>query len=246
MSVQAASIFIGRPTSVPSIPLQRNPARSLGLLGIFGWGVLVPVVVFVLQLCVLQFGLALWNPKAPSAEAFGVAEAIYFAFAAVLFAWACRHPDRNVARRFGLVRPRGRYLLLGLIALVLPWALIFGLALAGFTAANSSHNPPTLFALAFLGFSNVVIAPVSEELVYRGLVYDRLAGSRLGGHIVTALVWALLHMGKTWSGAATVFVSGLALGLLRWHTGSTWVTIAVHAAHNAIVTAFIVAHFAVS
>jgi membrane protease YdiL (CAAX protease family) len=180
----------------------------------------------------------------PHHEAVRTAQIVWFLIGVALLANACRRPGSQPADFLGLVRPRGRYVLVGSAAIVLQCVLVAVVVFSGFPASTVPHSRPTLLELALDQFTTVVIAPVYEELVQRGAMYRGLADTALGvgGAIVlTALTWALLHSHKTWSGMALIFVLGLALGFLRRYTGSTWVTIAVHAALNAIAAAAAIA-----
>ena len=50
--------------------------------------------------------------------------------------------------------------------------------------------------------------------------------------VVTALLWALIHVQYDWYVIAQVFTFGLLLGWLRWVTGSTILTMLLHALIN--------------
>jgi membrane protease YdiL (CAAX protease family) len=244
MSFQDASVFVGRATSVPSIPQPQTSPRSFGLWAILGW-MLVPVAALIVQINLPEIALALWDSGylssgITSAEAAGAARAICFCLMLALLAGACRHPHWSVPSRLGLQRPHGRYILLGVATFLVMWTLMFSLALLGSSPGGPVSAPPTLLALVLHVFALSVIAPAYEEMVYRGLVYRGLAGTGLGiagAIVVTALIWALLHFDKSWIGITVTFIYGLALGILRWRTHSTWVTIAVHATQNSIVSA---------
>jgi membrane protease YdiL (CAAX protease family) len=85
--------------------------------------------------------------------------------------------------------------------------------------------------------AGAIVAPVAEELIFRGFLYRGLAASRLGiiGAIVlTSLLWSGSHFDRTWLGSAEIAVAGLALGWLRWRSESTIPGIAVHSLHNIV------------
>ena len=122
-------------------------------------------------------------------------------------------------------------------ALVVPLALVFGLSSAGLTLASDVELPKTTLGLAVTLIAVVVIAPLWEELVFRGFVYRGIASSRLGvagAIVISSLLWAALHLDRTWIGMAELFCCGLVWGWLRWRTGSTAVTMAVHCVNNSI------------
>lgn len=84
----------------------------------------------------------------------------------------------------------------------------------------------------------VVVAPVAEELVYRGLLQNAI--TRLGGSAwvaigLTSLVFTLMHKGAVATHALpTIFVLSVAFGVIYRRTGSLMVCIGVHGLFNAI------------
>ena len=50
--------------------------------------------------------------------------------------------------------------------------------------------------------------------------------------LITALLWAFVHVQYDWYVIAQVFVFGVMLGWLRWATGSTILTMVLHAMIN--------------
>jgi uncharacterized protein len=85
----------------------------------------------------------------------------------------------------------------------------------------------------------VIAAPLAEEFLFRGFLFAGLRESRLGpsGAIaLTALTWGTLHFQYDLYGMATVVVSGVLLGLIRWRTGSLWLCVLLHGLMNAVAT----------
>ena len=98
--------------------------------------------------------------------------------------------------------------------------------------ATASFKP--LFWLAI-----VVVAPVVEELVFRGFAFKGLERSRigaLGAILATSLGWAALHLQYDLYGIGTVFVGGLLLGVARIKSNSIYVPIMMHALWSLIAT----------
>jgi hypothetical protein len=86
-----------------------------------------------------------------------------------------------------------------------------------------------------VAFLAIVVAPFSEELIFRRILLGPLANSRIrfpGAAILTSLLWAVIHM-YSWPATAFVFASGVALCYLARYAGSIWPGIAAHAAFNA-------------
>lgn len=94
--------------------------------------------------------------------------------------------------------------------------------------------------VAFLAL--VVGAPVSEEMLFRGFLMNRLAATRIGfsgAAIAATFGWTVLHFGYSTVGLIEVFLAGLMFSWALWRTGSLWVPMAFHAVYNAIVFAII-------
>lgn len=92
------------------------------------------------------------------------------------------------------------------------------------------------------GGRSVVVAPVVEELTFRGgpfLLALTLDGYRLPLLVCGSVLWAYLHTLNprgTRRPTVPVFVSGL-LSLYLWAVGLWWVAVLVHAANNAVAMA---------
>ncbi len=94
--------------------------------------------------------------------------------------------------------------------------------------------------LWFLALAVVVAAPITEEVLFRGFLYRGLAESRLGPGMaigITAIAWACLHIQYDLFGVATIYLTGLYLGAVRYYSGSLTLTIFLHGVANTIATA---------
>ena len=80
----------------------------------------------------------------------------------------------------------------------------------------------------------VVIAPVVEELIFRGVIMTGFMKNYKIGYAITfsALMFALFHL-NPWQFPAT-FMLGLLLGWIRYRTGSILACIAGHVIHNGL------------
>ncbi len=87
-------------------------------------------------------------------------------------------------------------------------------------------------ALAFLTL--VVLAPVAEEILFRGYLYGKLKKyiPTIIAAIATSLLFALVHF--AWNVGVDVFVLGLVLCALRSLTGSIWAGVLVHMLKNGV------------
>lgn len=80
-----------------------------------------------------------------------------------------------------------------------------------------------------------LLAPMAEELVFRGAVMRQLLASRISplvAILVSALLFALIHANPAQMPHA--FLSGLLLGWLYWRTGSIVPAVAYHWVNNTI------------
>ena len=92
-----------------------------------------------------------------------------------------------------------------------------------------------LWPLSFLVIA--VLAPIAEELLFRGILLPALARSRLGfwgAAAVSTLAWTLLHFTYSIAGLLLVFLLGMIFSWLFARTGSLRVPIVAHMANNAI------------
>jgi membrane protease YdiL (CAAX protease family) len=88
----------------------------------------------------------------------------------------------------------------------------------------------------------VTVAPLTEELVFRGLVFEGLERSwSTGAAIVgSAVLFTLLHVPDTahyLPATVMIFVMGSVAGVLRARTGHIGPAVGVHFGHNAVVAA---------
>ncbi len=81
----------------------------------------------------------------------------------------------------------------------------------------------------------VIIAPVVEELIFRGVIMTGFMKNYKIWYAITfsALMFALFHL-NPWQFPAT-FLLGLALGWIRYRTNSIFACIAGHAIHNGLI-----------
>jgi membrane protease YdiL (CAAX protease family) len=80
-----------------------------------------------------------------------------------------------------------------------------------------------------------ILGPIAEELIFRGVLFGRLAATRMPMAAVIAVIalgWAVLHYSYSGGVIALIFVGGLLLGAARWRTGSVVVPILMHIAWN--------------
>jgi len=230
-----------------AVPFWRGVLSALGSIA-------MGFAVSTLALIVMIFAVVLATGHAPSMNAghpvVAAAEVVFYV-AAGCFAWwglrACgRQPFRKLTGR------DGRAILIGIAMLFIAR---IGMAAqlmlthqtkhvqAGFEHFDVTSKTPaiTTIAVSLAVLSLVVVAPVVEEMVFRGLLFGALAGRLgvLGSAVITALLFGAVH------GDPVLFPSLAAIGfigaLAYAATGNLWVSIILHASSNAIGAIFIVA-----
>jgi len=90
-----------------------------------------------------------------------------------------------------------------------------------------------------LGVTLVVMAPLGEEVIFRGFFYRGLSNGvgPFAAILVTAAVWAALHAQYEPFFMAQIFAFGIFLGWMRWRSGSLILVIILHALINAFALA---------
>jgi uncharacterized protein len=133
---------------------------------------------------------------------------------------------------------------------VLPWGLALLALVAGFDALSTFLDRPLVPEsmsriyestdfLPLLWIALVIVAPLWEEIVFRGFGFRGFRSSRLGlagAILVPALFWTSLHVQYDLYDLSFVFVLGLFFGFARERTGSVTVAILLHVLNNLIAT----------
>ena len=109
-----------------------------------------------------------------------------------------------------------------------------------YTGAGSpfkSMKMRLIFVSVILLFALAVLAPLVEELIFRGLLYGWLAGrwGTIVAWIVSSLAFAAAHI--EWKHIVLVLPLGLWFGWLRRRTGSLWPSLVAHMVNNGIAVA---------
>jgi membrane protease YdiL (CAAX protease family) len=238
------SVAPGQPS--PRRRRTRTPWGFVDLLLVFLVGLFLAAVLVVAAVGLTFVAAALVGYDVPGTVWFGViSTAVYLAFA--LAVWLMVVERRAVpwqALGFRPVRPGllaamvplGVGLLILNVALLAP--LTYFLNLGDPDAASSQNevfNPDSglsLLELVALAVPIALLAPVVEELLFRGLLYRYLRG-RLG--VVVAVVLSALIFGALHVVIPPLVVMGIVLAIIAQRTGSIWPGIVVHATNNALV-----------
>src|SRR5215472_18182987 len=155
----------------------------------------------------------------------------------VTLALAARMTGEDLLAYFALDLPRWRDVTIAVTGLVV--VILVGDALT--LASGRDLVPPFQLqihrsaqaegALLSLWLALIVVAPVSEELLFRGFLFRgfvRDPRDALPGILAIALIWSVLHIQYDWFGASVVFVIGMLLGYVRLYSGSTTLVILLH------------------
>jgi hypothetical protein len=126
-------------------------------------------------------------------------------------------------------------------------ALIAVLVIAGIGATLTGQEMPDFMSETFrtardagllplFFFSFAVLAPVQEELFFRGFLYRGLSGS-IGPWptiALTSAVWSVVHLQYDWFFIGEIFALGMVFGWLRLKSNSTILTILLHGGLNTL------------
>jgi membrane protease YdiL (CAAX protease family) len=160
--------------------------------------------------------------------------AIFFTSSLVASAVALASLGRQAWLALGL-RPAGwRPIVLGTLgALAVSVAVThLGIEPQGMKQAMETARAPAQFAASLAVMA--ILAPVAEEMVFRGLLYGWLAGRWGTGTawIVSSILFAAAHVEP--AHAILVLPLGLWFGWLRRRTDSLWPSLVAHMANNGL------------
>ena len=137
------------------------------------------------------------------------------------------------ARVLGLRRVGWRPVVLGVVGTtILSFAVSqIGVQPEGVRQVTDSVRDPAVLIPTLLVLA--VLAPVVEELVFRGLLYGWVAGrwGPLPAFVVSSLAFAAAHAEP--AHIVLVLPLGFWFGWLRWRTNSLWPTLITHMINNA-------------
>jgi CAAX protease family protein len=159
----------------------------------------------------------------------------------IILALAARRPGWSFTEYLGLVRPATRDAVTALWILVVfllgSDALTYALGRDIVTPfqVDTYRSAQSAGMLPLYWFALVVAAPVAEEILFRGFLYRGWVTSERSAIPVILIISALfaaIHIQYDWFGILQVFFIGLMLGLVRWRSGSTTLTILMHVLAN--------------
>lgn len=104
---------------------------------------------------------------------------------------------------------------------------------------NNLLQPESTLGFILLILAIVVIAPIGEELLFRGFLQQILEQSwndTTRSILVTALVFAVIHMNAYWF--IQIYFLGILLGFLAWKTKSVIPSLILHSVNNGLALTF--------
>lgn len=233
-----------------SVPEPRPPRARWGFWGTTGWAVLL-LLAFILGQTAVAVGLVmlqgggadlsaaeklLMRGDALALAAFGTFPPCF-----LVVWWAVRLARRSLTEYLALVLPSRRDALVGLAATV-----FFAVAVDVVTYLTGRNLvPPAVVdmyvasrdsgTLIYLLLGIVIAAPLTEEMIFRGFLFRGWSQTRFGAVLATLLtapLWASLHMQYDWFFMGHIVVIGFMLGWLRARSGSLLLTMGLHALLN--------------
>lgn len=244
--------------SVPSIPAPA-PRGDWSIVGAVTFTVLVVggayAIGFTIAWAVLavRYGFgAVLEPDFPiwqggisglrySAATMLAIEVLQLGLALIFAGWAGR--SRIAALQLGWPRVRPSHWV-GFLLLLLAVKAVVTIVTTGLLPTTSARDDMRLFEplvreqlTSLLFLATVVLAGLTEEIVFRGVLSRTLEESRLGfwaGALVANLGFAVVHTQYGLGGQAVVLAIGMTLSWMRAQTGSIWPGAVCHAANNAI------------
>lgn len=244
-------------TAQPEQPRKKYPWSLLAavVMVVLGFRV-IPIVVQILLVIMPQvFGLSVEQTDAWLKTPF--ANFLFVLIAETLtigtLGWFIRYRHASFIKTMALQRPCWRdlgYTFGGTVVYIMIFAVLV-LVIQQIVPINTDQEQALGFDKAMGGvgllwafLSLVVLAPVAEEMLFRGFIYGTLRshGAKfLLATLVTSAVFSFLHLfgsvdgSPLWIATVDTFALSLVLCYVREKTGSLWSSIGIHALKNGIV-----------
>ena len=221
--------------------------KPWGRLATFGFGFLALMVGQFTALVALTLWLGQDLTRMPDFSGDGVAVTLIILVSTpiqlLLLAAFARMAKSNPFTYLGLTMPRRSEVVFGVAVTV---ALIIAGNTLSWLLGNNIVTPfqsdifrtaaeGGVLPLLCLWFAVIVVTPLGEEILFRGFLFRgwlRAPNDAWPVILITAGLWAIIHIQYDWYVTGQIFAFGLMLGWMRWATGSTVLTILLHGLIN--------------
>jgi uncharacterized protein len=239
-----------RAEGTTDLPAQSARSQPWGFWASTGWILLIGLLaIMTIVVGVIAYIMTVGKPDAITAD---VSESGFFLAMCelailpvclggiVLAVWLRGWP---VKEYLGLTMPTCRQLLLYLGGLAFLIVLNDGLMLMTGRPVVPDFMLRVYQSAGFLPLllvALVVCAPLIEETVFRGFLfrgYEASVVGPVGAVLFTGVGFGMLHTQYDWTGIVAVKLMGIYLGWVRLQTGSTILTMILHAVASAVATA---------
>lgn len=176
-----------------------------------------------------------------------------FVIAPLIVAWRVRAPEANWRERLGWLglrrAPIGRSLVVVVVGVIIgigssalySWIIsVFNLGVQTNTDTLLAQGKAAPFTTIGLLAAAALVAPICEELFFRGFAFAGLARSMpvFAAILLSSGLFAVAHADV--GSLIPLFVIGMVLAWARWRTDSLWPGIAIHALNNILAAATLI------
>ena len=222
------------------------PQTPWGLWATLGWVILAFILSAIAGIVVLL----IWRPDAVMSgdvdmlKDGALISVTTIASAAVqvgILALAARLARWPAGEYLGLVRPATRSTLIAIAILIVfllgydALTYLLGRDIVTPFQVDTYRTARNDGTLPLLWLTFVFVAPVAEEIMFRGFLFRgwvRSEQTAIPAILVISLLFAAIHVQYDWFGMLQVFFIGLLLAIARWRSGSTLLTILMHVLIN--------------
>ena len=196
----------------------------------------------------IVLGIGLSNPEEPQKTYTFISFIIGQGFMLVPLFWFLRSRKEPIAKRLRIrfvssdVIISTIYLSFGIIILSDELDRIIQIFLPApeyILDLNGLLQPESILGFFLLFIAVVIIAPLGEELLFRGFLQQILEKhwkDVTKAVLVTALFFAMIHMNPYWF--VQIYILGILLGFLAWKTKSVLPPLILHGINNAMAMFF--------
>lgn len=233
-------------------PSQPTPLRAIGWLGVFL--ILTYLASLGFQWGYMQYLERTEGPMsaedrtfllyelATSSQGLGTFYLIQVVVILPLLLWAAHFPNQPWRHTLALypvdIKAVGKWLLAWLLMMTVVGFILYQLGANEELFMEALKQPHWLMLI-----SASLLAPILEELIFRGYLFKAFRDTRLGfigTLLLTSALFAAMHAFQySGYGIAQIFGLALVLGLAREYTGSVVTPIVIHIVQNSLASVMI-------